>query len=133
MLYFFRDPDRVTPKDVNAFISPADGKVIVIKEAEESEMLKEKKLMISIFMSPLNVHVNRAPCDGTVQEVKHYPGNFHKAFKDEASMLNEHITMHMDCDGHGPVVLKQIAGAVARRFGRPGRVGQGRVDVCRSH
>jgi phosphatidylserine decarboxylase len=115
MFYFFRDPDRTTEKNIEHFISPADGKIIVITEAKEGEVLKENRLKISIFMSPLNVHVNRAPCDGVVRDVQHYPGKFYSAFKDDASILNEHITMCLDCEHHGPVVLKQIAGAVARR------------------
>jgi phosphatidylserine decarboxylase len=115
MFFFFRDPDRITPEEDNAFISPADGKVILITKAKEDEVLNEEKLKISIFMSPLDVHVNRAPCDGVVKSVEHYPGKFHKAFTDDASILNEHITMLLDCGQHGPVVVKQIAGAVARR------------------
>lgn len=115
MFYFFRDPDRTTTPDANAFIAPADGKVILITEAKEDEMLHEERLKISIFMSPLNVHVNRAPCGGSVKDVKHYPGKFYSAFKDDASILNEHITMLIDSESHGPVVVKQIAGAVARR------------------
>ena len=115
MFYFFRDPERVTTRDSNAFIAPADGKIILITEAKEDEILKENKLKISIFMSPLNVHINRAPCDGIVKDVQHYPGKFYSAFKDDASILNEHITMLLDSDNHGPIVVKQIAGAVARR------------------
>ena len=115
MFYFFRDPDRITERDKNAFIAPADGKVILITEAKEDEALNENKLKISIFMSPLNVHINRAPCDGIVKDVRHCPGKFYSAFKDDASILNEHITMLLDSDNHGPVVVKQIAGAVARR------------------
>jgi len=115
MFYFFRDPDRVTVPDNNAFYSPADGKIIVITEATEDEILHEKALKISIFMSPLNVHVNRAPCDGVVREVKHYPGKFFSAFKDEASIVNEHISMLLENEKHGRIVVKQIAGYVARR------------------
>jgi phosphatidylserine decarboxylase len=115
MLYFFRDPDRITPQNSNAFISPADGKVILITEAKEEEMLNTTALKISIFMSPLNVHVNRAPCDGVVKDVRYYPGKFFSAFKNEASILNEHITMLFDCKEHGLIVIKQIAGSIARR------------------
>lgn len=114
MFYFFRDPERVTVPDKNAFYTPADGKIIVITEAQEDEMLHEKALKISVFMSPLNVHVNRAPCDGVVREVKHFPGKFLSAFKEEASKANEHITMLLE-SGHGKIVVKQIAGYVARR------------------
>ncbi len=115
MFYFFRDPDRNTERDITSFIAPADGKIIVITKAKEDEMLNEERLKVSIFMSPLDVHVNRAPCDGTVKDVRHYPGKFYNAFKDDASILNEHITMLLDCDNHGPIVVKQIAGTVARR------------------
>ncbi|GBD96625.1 MAG TPA: phosphatidylserine decarboxylase family protein [Nitrospirae bacterium] len=115
MFYFFRDPERVITTDRNAFIAPADGKIILITEAKEDEILNGNRLKISTFMSPLNVHINRAPCDGIVKDVQHYPGKFYSAFKDDASILNEHITMLLDCDNHGPVVVKQIAGAVARR------------------
>ena len=115
MFYFFRDPDRITDRNRNTFISPADGKVILITEAKEDEMLKESRRKISIFMSPLDVHVNRAPCDGIVKDVQHVPGKFYSAFKDDASILNEHITMLLDCQDHGHIVVKQIAGTVARR------------------
>jgi len=115
MFYFFRDPERVTPEDQQAFYAPADGKIIVIAEAKEDEILNANALKISIFMSPLNVHVNRAPCDGMVKEVKHFPGKFYSAYTDDASTLNEHITMRLDSDKHGSIIVKQIAGAVARR------------------
>lgn len=114
MFYFFRDPERSTVPNKNAFYSPADGKIILITEAEENEALKEKALKISIFMSPLNVHVNRSPCDGTVGDVKYYPGKFFNAYTDDASIKNEHITMLLE-SGHGKIVVKQIAGSVARR------------------
>lgn len=114
MFYFFRDPERVTPPDAKAFYSPADGKIIVIKETEEKEVLNGKALMVSIFMSPLNVHVNRAPCDGTVLEVRHFAGKFLSAFKDEASIANEHISMLLETR-HGKIAVKQVAGFVARR------------------
>jgi phosphatidylserine decarboxylase len=115
MLHFFRDPDRNTQYDPNAFIAPADGRIVLITEAKEDETLNTEMLKIGIFMSPLNVHVNRAPCDGTVKSVKHYPGKFFNASTDDASILNEHITMLLECKDHGPVVVKQIAGTVARR------------------
>lgn len=114
MLYFFRDPERTTPQDLNAFISPADGKIIIITEAKEEEMLNETRRKISIFMSPLNVHVNRVPSDGIVRDVKHFPGKFISAFKDDAAKYNEHITMLYET-AHGNIVIKQIAGYVARR------------------
>jgi len=114
MFYFFRDPERNTPLDINAFISPADGKIILITEAKEEEMLNENRRKISIFMSPLNVHVNRVPSDGVVRDVRHFPGKFISAFKDDAARYNEHITMLYET-AHGNIVIKQIAGYVARR------------------
>jgi len=115
MLHFFRDPDRNTQHDPNSFIAPADGRIVLITKAKEDEVLDTEMLKIGIFMSPLNVHVNRAPCDGTVRSVKHYPGKFFNASTDDASIINEHITMLLECKDHGPIVVKQIAGTVARR------------------
>ncbi len=115
MFYFFRDPNRVTPEDDNAFYSPADGKVIHIGEYREDEFLEAPALKVSIFMSPLDVHVNRAPCAGTVKNVLHKSGKFYNAYTDDAAVLNEHISMLLNSSKHGDIVVKQIAGAVARR------------------
>ncbi len=115
MFYFFRDPERNTPDNSHGFYAPADGKIIYIGKTREDEILNADRQKISIFMSPLNVHVNRAPCSGLVKKVKHFPGKFYSAFTDDASILNEHITMLLDSEIHGKIVVKQIAGAVARR------------------
>jgi phosphatidylserine decarboxylase len=115
MLYFFRDPERVTPEGRRIFYSPADGKVILIEETEERELLNERALEISIFMSPFDVHVNRAPCEGTVKAVKHYPGRFLAAFKKDSSILNEHVTMLLETE-HEKIVVRQVAGFLARRI-----------------
>ncbi len=114
MFYFFRDPERIAPENKNVFYAPADGKIILISEKEENELLKKRALQVSIFMSPLDVHVNRAPCDGNVKDVKHYPGKFLAAFKHESSLSNEHITMLLET-GHGGIALRQVAGFLARR------------------
>ncbi|GBE06479.1 MAG TPA: phosphatidylserine decarboxylase family protein [Nitrospirae bacterium] len=114
MIYFFRDPDRVTTESRDLFYAPADGKVILIQETEENELLNKRALEVSIFMDVFNVHVNRAPCAGTVKEVERYPGRFIAAFKHDASMVNEHITMLMETE-HGDVVVRQVAGLLARR------------------
>jgi phosphatidylserine decarboxylase len=114
MLYFFRDPERTVPQDKGIFVSPADGRVILIKEIREEEHLKTQVIKISIFMSPFNVHVNRAPCDGVVRTVKHTPGRFFAADKDEASMLNENIAMVLE-GGEGTILVRQVAGFIARR------------------
>lgn len=114
MAFFFRDPERKTPGGEGIFVSPADGKVILIKEIYEKEYLKADTKEISIFMSPLDVHVNRAPCDGKVSVVKHSPGRFMAAYKDESSIKNENIVMVLD-GKHGRVLVRQVAGFIARR------------------
>ncbi|MCG6551318.1 MAG: phosphatidylserine decarboxylase family protein [Candidatus Magnetominusculus sp. LBB02] len=114
MFYFFRDPERITPTDEGAVISPADGKILLVAEVMEQEILGREVRKISIFMSPLNVHVNRAPCDGEVVSVKHTPGSFKKAFLDEASLHNDNIAMLLKTK-KGDILLRQIAGSVARR------------------
>lgn len=125
MLYFFRDPERIVPVGPG-FLSPADGKVIAVREVDEDEFLKGPATMISIFMSPLNVHVNRVPCDGTVREVRYMPGRHMKAYKDEAPRYNERTSMVLECaDGGESILVRQVAGAVARRTvnrKRPGDV-----------
>jgi phosphatidylserine decarboxylase len=124
MFFFFRDPERDIFPHREIFYSPADGKIILIKEAMETELLNKKALVISIFMSPFDVHINRAPCDGIVKEVRYYRGRFFSAFKDKAQILNEHITMLLENE-YGSVVIKQIAGSIARRVvcrAKPGDV-----------
>lgn len=114
MFYFFRDPDRSAPPGDNIFVSPADGKIIQIKESPEKGYLKGSATEISIFMSPFNVHVNRAPMDGTVEYVLHTPGKFLSAFKEEASLKNENIAMGLNTR-HGKILVRQVAGFIARR------------------
>jgi phosphatidylserine decarboxylase len=114
MLYFFRDPERIAPEGDNIFVSPADGKVILIKNVYEEQYLKDNAIEVSIFMSPLNVHVNRSPCDGVVESVVHTSGKFLSAFKHEASLQNENIAMLLNTK-HGKVLVRQVAGFVARR------------------
>jgi phosphatidylserine decarboxylase len=115
MLFFFRDPERITLEGRGIFYAPADGKVVFIKEIEENEVLHKRTLEVSIFMSPLNVHVNRSPCEGVVKDVKHYRGKFLPAFKHHASLLNEHVTMVVENE-YGRVVVRQVAGYLARRI-----------------
>ncbi len=123
MAYFFRDPERVIPEGDNVFLSPADGKVILIQELRGEQIPSILPLQkggeggfigVSIFMSPLNVHVNRAPCDGVVESVVHTPGRFISAFKHEASLRNENIAMILDTK-YGKVLVRQVAGFLARR------------------
>lgn len=114
MVYFFRDPERIAPEGDNIFVSPADGKVILIKDVREDQYIKDYAIEVSIFMSPLNVHVNRAPCDGVVESVVHTSGKFLSAFKHEASLHNENIAMLLNTK-HGRILVRQVAGFVARR------------------
>ena len=114
MAFFFRDPEREIPKSNGIFVSPADGKVILIRDTFEQDHLKADTKEISIFMSPLDVHVNRAPCEGNISVVKHSPGLFMAAYKDDASMKNENIVMVLD-GKYGKVLVRQVAGFIARR------------------
>lgn len=114
MLWFFRDPERIIPQGKDLFVAPADGKIIVVREVREDRYLQADVLQVSIFMSPLNVHVNRVPCDGEVKTVRHNKGLFFAAYKDEASVRNENIEMVLGT-AYGDVLLRQVAGFVARR------------------
>ena len=113
-LNFFRDPSRVIPKNKNLIISPADGKIIKIKEFEDPESGKKLKL-ISIFLSVFNVHANRMPVDGKFINVKYVKGDFLAAFDHRASDKNERMEISIDTE-FGIIVVKQIAGLVARRI-----------------
>jgi len=116
VMWFFRNPNRVTPEDEKAIISPADGKVIKIEEVEEKEMLNEKVRKVSIFMSILNVHVNRAPCSGTIEKISYSKGKFFPANLDKASELNERNSILIKMADGGQIRTTQIAGIVARRI-----------------
>ncbi|MFL2990193.1 MAG: phosphatidylserine decarboxylase family protein [Candidatus Neomarinimicrobiota bacterium] len=113
-LNFFRDPSRVIPKNKNSIISPADGKIIKIKEFEDPESGKKLKL-ISIFLSVFNVHANRMPVDGKFINVKYVKGDFLAAFDHRASEKNERMEILIETE-FGVIVVKQIAGLVARRI-----------------
>ena len=112
---FFRDPERNTPSGQNLVISPADGKVIVVKSVHQTEFLNTESTQISIFMSPLNVHVNRLPVTGGVRYLRYVPGEYFAAFEDKASEKNEQMVIGLE-SGFGKVLFKQIAGFVARRI-----------------
>jgi phosphatidylserine decarboxylase len=114
-MYFFRDPERKVPREGNAIISPADGKVVRIKEVMEEEFLKQRSLQVSIFMSPLNVHVNRFPISGTVQYYKYITGRYLVAFGEKSSDANERTHIGIE-NGTAKILFKQIAGFVARRI-----------------
>jgi len=114
-LNFFRDPERKTPAQKSIIVSPADGKVIVIKQNITNEYVGENCNQISIFMSPLNVHVNRIPISGKIEHLKYYEGKFIAAFEDKASENNERMETGIVSDGD-KILFTQIAGFLARRI-----------------
>ena len=113
-LFFFRDPERKVPKDGNLILAPADGKVILIKPFGNLEFMGGGTL-VSVFMSLFDVHVNRTPVSGEVKYFRYNPGKFFPAFRDKASLENEQTELGLENE-HGKVVLKQIAGILARRI-----------------
>lgn len=116
ILQFFRNPKRPIPvSDERMVYSPADGKVVVIEVVEETEYFKEPRKMISVFMSPLNVHANRVPFSGKVVHSAYHPGKYLVAWHPKASTENERTTVVVQ-GTHGTVLVRQIAGAVARRI-----------------
>jgi phosphatidylserine decarboxylase len=123
-LWFFRDPDRIPPPDPRAVVSPADGRVIKIDQGAPEPLTGENRLKISIFMSVVNVHVNRAPMDGRVEAVRYSPGKFLVASLDKASADNEQNAVMLEDNGVR-VVFVQIAGLVARRI--VCRIGEGQT------
>lgn len=116
VLQFFRNPRReVSITDDQIIYAPADGKVVVIEEAQETEYFKDKRLQVSIFMSPLNVHVNRNPLGGEVRYVQHHPGRYLVAWHPKSSTENERTTVVIENES-ATVLLRQIAGAMAKRI-----------------
>lgn len=116
VLYFFRDPDRVTPQDDSLIISPADGKVVLIQDVQEDEYVGEEVTQVSIFLSPLNVHVNRNPVSGKVEYLKYYPGKYLMAWEDHASEMNERAHFGVRHPSGIKMMFKQITGFLARRI-----------------
>jgi phosphatidylserine decarboxylase len=114
LLYFFRDPQRTPPADEGLFLAPADGQVVEVGRVHEPRFLEGEGLKIGIFMSLLDVHVNRSPVEGQVALVEHVPGQFLQAFRPEASEVNEHNLVGLE-SRYGRVLVRQIAGILARR------------------
>lgn len=114
MLFFFRDPERRPLETENVFIAPADGKVILVKDVYENKYLQRNSRQISIFMSPLDVHVNRSPAQGVVKKVVHNRGRFFAAYRDDASLKNENIEILLETP-YGDILIRQVAGFIARR------------------
>ena len=116
ILQFFRNPKRNFIKNENQILSPVDGKVVVIEEVFEGEYFKDKRLQVSIFMSPINVHVTRYGLSGIVRFSKYHPGKFLVAWHPKASEENERTTIVIENKTFGEVLYRQIAGALARRI-----------------
>jgi phosphatidylserine decarboxylase len=114
-IYFFRDPERNVPENDNYVLSPADGKVLFVKEVIDNKYIMGKAKQVSIFMSPLNVHVNRIPISGKVEYIKYFPGKYFAAFEDKASELNERTEFGI-LSKYGKVFFTQVAGFIARRI-----------------
>jgi phosphatidylserine decarboxylase len=133
--YFFRDPERTGERGERLVIAPADGRVVQVTEVDEPDFLREKAIRISIFMNVFNVHVNRYPVSGTVRYVHYNPGKFFNAAEDKASLENEQSSVGIE-SGSNRVLVRQIAGLIARRivtYGKDGeRVTQGdRMGIIR--
>jgi len=124
ILQFFRNPKRQTLYNDNHIVSPVDGKVVVIEEVFEKEYFNEKRLQVSIFMSPINVHVTRYPIGGQVVYSKYHPGKYLVAWHPKASEENERTTVVVENEIFGPILYRQIAGALAKRIVNYAKEGQ---------
>lgn len=122
-LNFFRDPERKVPEKSNIVVSPADGRVLFVKDVIDERFLNSKAKMVSIFMSPLNVHVNRIPITGKVDYLKYVEGNYIAAFEDKASEQNERNEIGINSPA-GKVLFIQIAGFIARRIISEVKIGE---------
>ncbi|MHA6281341.1 phosphatidylserine decarboxylase family protein [Salinimicrobium sp. CAU 1759] len=116
IVQFFRNPKRETELNDAHVVAPVDGKVVVIEEVFEKEYFKDKRLMVSVFMSPINVHVTRHPVGGVVKYSKYHPGKYLVAWHPKASEENERTTVVVENEVTGEVLYRQIAGALAKRI-----------------
>ena len=116
ILQFFRNPNRRIVPNINHLLAPVDGKVVVIEEVFEEEYFKDKRLQVSIFMSPINVHVTRYAASGKIKFSKYHPGKYLVAWHPKASTENERTTVVIETEAFGEILYRQIAGALARRI-----------------
>ncbi|MEM7382401.1 MAG: phosphatidylserine decarboxylase family protein [Bacteroidota bacterium] len=123
ILQFFRNPTRVVVKDFDEILAPVDGKVVVIEEVEENEFFQDKRMQVSIFMSPINVHVTRYPASGVISYSKYHPGKYLVAWHAKSSEENERTTVVVRTPKFGDILYRQIAGAMARRIVNYAEVG----------
>ena len=113
---FFRFPNRVIIQDDNTILAPADGKIVVIEETEEPEYFKDKRIQVSIFMNIFNVHINWFPVNGIIRYFKYHKGNFAAAYLPKSSTENERTTIVIECNNGETILMRQIAGAMAKRI-----------------
>lgn len=116
ILQFFRNPTRKTVKNFDEILAPVDGKVVVIEEVEETEFFNDRRKQVSIFMSPVNVHVTRYPASGSIKYSKYHPGKYLVAWHPKSSTDNERTTVVIRTPKFGDILYRQIAGAMARRI-----------------
>jgi phosphatidylserine decarboxylase len=116
VLQFFRHPDILVTENVEHILAPADGRVVVVEKTTEPEYLKDERIQISIFMSPVNVHVNRSPIKGKIKYFKYHPGKYLVAWHPKSSTDNERTTMVLENESGLAIVVRQIAGIMARRI-----------------
>lgn len=124
ILQFFRNPSRKPVKSFDDILAPVDGKVVVIEEVEENEYFKDKRIQVSIFMSPVNVHVTRYAASGQIKFSKYHPGKYLVAWHPKASEENERTTIVINTPKFGDILYRQIAGALARRIVNYAEVGE---------
>ncbi len=124
LLFFFRLPKRKIEPDPGLVYAPADGKVVVIEETTEKEYFRDLRLQVSIFMSPLNMHSNRYPVSGRIKYVQYHPGDYMVAWHPKSSELNERSTIVIETESGKEVLIRQVAGAVARRIVTYAKVSQ---------
>ena len=121
--YFFRDPERTGARGERLVIAPADGKIVMITQVDEPTFMKERSIRLSIFMNVFNVHVNRYPVSGTIRLVDHTPGRFDNAATERSSLENEQTSIGIE-SGSNHVLVRQIAGLIARRIVTDSKVGE---------
>ncbi|WP_297691353.1 phosphatidylserine decarboxylase family protein [uncultured Eudoraea sp.] len=124
ILQFFRNPKRVINRNFNDILAPVDGKVVVIEEVEEKEYFKDRRIQVSVFMSPTNVHITRYPSSGVIKYSKYHPGKYLLAWHPKSSEENERTTVVIHTPKFGDILYRQIAGAMARRIINYAEVGE---------
>ena len=128
VLQFFRNPKISVKKNENHILSPVDGKVVIIEEVFEPEFFKDKRLQVSVFMSPINVHVTRYPVGGNIIFSKYHPGAYLVAWHPKSSTKNERTTIVIENDNFEKILYRQIAGALARRIVNYAKVGNSAIQ-----